>query len=138
MSNVVNIYITGALTGMIVLPVLTFLPEHFLGRKLVLASRELLGPIWLQILMICLSLSFYKYWMHRLQHSVPFLWELHSYHHRVTDLQATNTLVSHPIDFALRNVPVWSCAWDYWLQPVGARYRDLCHVRSRTVFSLWW
>jgi sterol desaturase/sphingolipid hydroxylase (fatty acid hydroxylase superfamily) len=104
MSNVVNIYVTGALTGMIVLPVLTFLPEHFLGRKLVLASRELLGPIWLQVLMICLSLSFYKYWMHRLQHSVPFLWELHSYHHRVTDLQATNTLVSHPIDFALRNV----------------------------------
>jgi len=42
--------------------------------------------------------------MHGLQHSVPFLWELHSYHHRVTDLQATNTLVSHPIDFALRNV----------------------------------
>jgi Fatty acid hydroxylase superfamily len=42
--------------------------------------------------------------MHRLQHSVSFLWKLHSYHHRVTDLQATNTLVSHPIDFALRNV----------------------------------
>jgi hypothetical protein len=51
-----------------------------------------------------LSASFYRYWMHRLQHTVPFLWELHSYHHRVTDLQATNTFVSHPIDFALRNV----------------------------------
>jgi hypothetical protein len=51
-----------------------------------------------------LSGSFYQYWMHRLQHAIPFLWELHSYHHRVTDLQATNTLVSHPIDFALRNV----------------------------------
>ena len=104
MSNAVNIYVTGALTGMIVLPVLAFFPEHFLGRKLVLTSRELLGPVWLQVLIICLSISFYKYWMHRLQHSVPFLWELHSYHHRVTDLQATNTLVSHPIDFALRNV----------------------------------
>ena len=38
---------------------------------------------------------------------VPFLWELHSYHHRVTDLQATNTLVSHPIDYALRNVVIF-------------------------------
>ena len=83
MSNAVNIYVTGALTGMIVLPILAFLPEHFLGRKLVLASRELLGPVWLQVLIICLLVSFYKYWMHRLQHSVSFLWKLHSYHHRV-------------------------------------------------------
>jgi ornithine lipid hydroxylase len=104
MSNAVNIYVTGALTGLIVLPVLTFFPEHFFGRKLVLASRDALGPVWLQVLIICLAVSLYKYWMHRLQHSVQFLWKLHAYHHRVTDLQATNTLVSHPIDFALRNV----------------------------------
>jgi ornithine lipid hydroxylase len=104
MSNVVNIYVTGALTGMIVLPILAFFPEHFLGRKVVLASRELLGPVWWQVIIILLSTSFYRYWMHRLQHTVPFLWKLHSYHHRVTDLQATNVFVSHPIDFALRNV----------------------------------
>jgi sterol desaturase/sphingolipid hydroxylase (fatty acid hydroxylase superfamily) len=104
MSNAVNIYVTGAITGMILLPILAFFPEYFFGRKLVLASRDLLGPVWLQVLMISLLISFYKYWMHRWQHSVSFLWKLHSYHHRVTDLQATNTLVSHPIDFALRNV----------------------------------
>jgi sterol desaturase/sphingolipid hydroxylase (fatty acid hydroxylase superfamily) len=45
--------------------------------------------------------------MHRAQHSVPFLWALHSYHHRVTDLRASNTYVSHPIDFALRNVIIF-------------------------------
>ena len=104
MSNVVNIYVTGAVMGMIMLPILAFFPEYFLGRKLVFASRDLLGPVWFQVLIIFLSGSFYQYWMHRLQHTIPFLWELHSYHHRVTDLQATNTLVSHPIDFALRNV----------------------------------
>jgi sterol desaturase/sphingolipid hydroxylase (fatty acid hydroxylase superfamily) len=107
MSNLVNIYATGAMTGMIVLPVLVFFPEHFLGRKLVLASPEQLGPIWLQLPLIWLSVSLFRYWMHRLQHTVPFLWELHSYHHRVTDLQATNALVSHPIDFALRNVVIF-------------------------------
>src|SRR5260370_42613255 len=106
-SNVVNLYVTGALTGMIVLPVLAFFPEHFLGRKLVLASPAQLGPVWLQVLVIILSVSFFRYWMHRLQHSVPFLWELHSYHHRVTDIQASNTYVSHPIDFALRNVVIF-------------------------------
>ena len=102
-SNVVNLYVTGAVTGMIVLPVLVFFPEHFLGRKLILTSPEQLGPVWLQVLAIILSVSLFRYWMHRLQHSVPFLWELHSYHHRVTDIQASNTYVSHPIDFALRN-----------------------------------
>ncbi len=102
-SNVVNLYVTGAVTGMIVLPVLAFFPEHFLGRKLILTSPEQLGPVWLQVLVIILSVSLFRYWMHRLQHSVPFLWELHSYHHRVTDIQASNTYVSHPIDFALRN-----------------------------------
>jgi ornithine lipid hydroxylase len=106
-SNVVNLYVTGAVTGMIVLPVLAFFPEYFFGRKLVFASPAQLGPVWLQVLVIILSVSFFRYWMHRLQHSVPFLWELHSYHHRVTDIQASNTYVSHPIDFALRNVVIF-------------------------------
>src|SRR5215510_15248493 len=106
-SNVVNLYVTGAVTGMIVLPVLVFFPQHFLGRKLVLASPEQLGPVWLQVIVILLSVSFIRYWIHRLQHSVPFLWKLHAYHHRVTDLQGSNTFVSHPIDFALRNTLVF-------------------------------
>jgi sterol desaturase/sphingolipid hydroxylase (fatty acid hydroxylase superfamily) len=106
-SNVVNLYVTGTVTGMIVLPALAFLPQYFLGRKLVLASPEQLGPAWLQVAVIILSVSLFRYWMHRAQHSVPFLWKLHSYHHRVTDLQATNTYVSHPLDFALRNVVIF-------------------------------
>jgi sterol desaturase/sphingolipid hydroxylase (fatty acid hydroxylase superfamily) len=106
-SNLVNLYVTGAVTGMIVLPVLAVFPEHFLGRKLVLASPAQLGPVWLQVLVIILVVSFSRYWVHRLQHSIPFLWEFHSYHHRVTDIQASNTYVSHPIDFALRNVLVF-------------------------------
>jgi ornithine lipid hydroxylase len=106
-SNVVNLYVTGAVTGMIVLPILAFFPEHFLGRKLVLASPEQLGPVWLQILVIVLAVSFFRYWMHRLQHSVAFLWKFHAYHHRVTDIQASNTYVSHPVDFELRNVVIF-------------------------------
>jgi len=106
-ANIVNLYVTGAVTGMIVLPVLVFFPEHFLGRKLVLASPQQLGPVWFQVIVILLSVSFIRYWIHRLQHSVPFLWKLHAYHHRVTDLQGSNTFVSHPIDFALRNTLVF-------------------------------
>jgi ornithine lipid hydroxylase len=106
-ANVVNLYVTGPVTAMLVLPVLVFFPEHFLGRKLVFASPEQLGPFWLQIAVILVSVSLFRYWMHRLQHTNEFLWELHSYHHRVTDLKATNGEVSNPVDFALRNVVVF-------------------------------
>jgi sterol desaturase/sphingolipid hydroxylase (fatty acid hydroxylase superfamily) len=106
-ANVVNLYVTGAVVGMVVVPMLVFFPEHFLGRKLVFASPEQLGPFWLQIIVILLSVSFFRYWMHRMQHTNAFLWELHSYHHRVTDLKASNAEVSNPIDFALRNVVIF-------------------------------
>jgi sterol desaturase/sphingolipid hydroxylase (fatty acid hydroxylase superfamily) len=106
-ANVVNRYVTSAVVGMIVLPILLFFPEHFLGRKVFLASPAQLGPFWFQVAVILLSVSFFRYWIHRVQHSVDFLWELHSYHHRVTDLTALNTDVSHPIDFALRNVVIF-------------------------------
>jgi len=106
-ANIVNLYVTGAVAGMVVLPVLLFVPQHFLGRKFVFASPEQLGPFWLQILVILLSVSFFRYWMHRWQHTNEFLWELHSYHHRVTDLKASNAEVSNPVDFFLRNVLVF-------------------------------
>jgi sterol desaturase/sphingolipid hydroxylase (fatty acid hydroxylase superfamily) len=106
-ANIVTIYLVYPVTAMIVLPLLAFIPEHFLGRKLVFASPDQLGPFWLQIVVIVLSVSFFRYWMHRLQHTNSFLWELHSYHHRTTDLKALNGGVSNPVDFALRNVIIF-------------------------------
>ena len=106
-SSLVNLYVTGAVATMVFLPILVFFPQVFWGRKLIFASPEQLGPIWLQVLVFLLLVSQFRYWMHRFQHKNEFLWELHSYHHRVTDLKASNLLVSHPIDFALRNVLVY-------------------------------
>jgi sterol desaturase/sphingolipid hydroxylase (fatty acid hydroxylase superfamily) len=106
-SNAVNLYLTGAVAAMLVVPALLFATQHIFGRKFVFASPEQLGPLWLQVVVILLSVSFFRYWMHRWQHNNEFLWSLHSYHHRVTDLTATNTEVSNPIDFALRNILVF-------------------------------
>jgi sterol desaturase/sphingolipid hydroxylase (fatty acid hydroxylase superfamily) len=106
-ANVVNLYVTGAVAVAVVLPVLAFIPQHFLGREHLVASPEQLGPFWLQLPLMMLGVSLFRYWMHRWQHSNAFLWELHSYHHRVTDLQAINGEVSNPIDFALRNIIVF-------------------------------
>ena len=106
-ANVVNIWITGAVVAAVLAPILLLLPEHAWGRKFVIASPGQLGPLWVQIGTILLVVSLFRYWMHRIQHTVPFLWELHSYHHRVTDLKATNGEVSNPVDFALRNVIIF-------------------------------
>lgn len=106
-STLVNTLVTGTVTGIILYPVLAWIPEHFLGRRLVFAAPGQLGPFWLQLATILLAVSFFRYWMHRFQHKNEFLWKLHSYHHSVTDLQARNTFVSHPVDFALRNVLVF-------------------------------
>ena len=106
-ANVVNKYVTGALTAVLLLPLLQYIPAHILGRKAFIASPDQLGPFWFQVLVILLAVSLFRYWMHRFQHSNEFLWSLHSYHHRVTDLRALNTDVSNPVDFALRNVVVF-------------------------------
>jgi sterol desaturase/sphingolipid hydroxylase (fatty acid hydroxylase superfamily) len=106
-ANIVNLYITGAVVAFLLLPLLQFIPEHFLGRKSLVATPDALGPIWVQIPVLLLSVSLFRYWMHRWQHNNEFLWKLHSYHHRVTDLRATNGEVSNPLDFALRNVIVF-------------------------------
>ena len=106
-ATIVNKYVTGFVTAALVVPILVYVPQHFLGRKYFLASPDQLGPFWLQVLLIVFSVSFFRYWMHRWQHSNEFLWSLHSYHHRVSDLQALNTDVSNPLDYALRNVVVF-------------------------------
>jgi sterol desaturase/sphingolipid hydroxylase (fatty acid hydroxylase superfamily) len=103
-STLVNLWGTGVVMPMIFTPAVLFFPEIFFGRTLFFGAPEQLGPFWLQLILVILFYSLMKYWIHRIQHRVSFLWELHSYHHSVTDLKASNVFVSHPIDFALRNV----------------------------------
>lgn len=106
-ANVVNIYLNGLVTAFLLLPILLFATEHGLGRKTLMASPAELGPLWLQVPLIMIIVSLFRYWMHRWQHTNPFLWELHSYHHRVTDLKASNGEVSNPVDFSLRNIMIF-------------------------------
>jgi sterol desaturase/sphingolipid hydroxylase (fatty acid hydroxylase superfamily) len=103
-STAVNVLFTGTVATSLFVPIVVFLPELVLGRSLFFATSEQLGPLWLQFILALLLYEPIKYCIHRTQHIVPFLWELHSYHHSVTDLRASNTFVSHPIDYSLRNV----------------------------------
>jgi len=104
LAYIVNLYVAVSVVAFALVPLLHFIPEHLLGRRYVMASPQALGPIWLQIAVLIVSVSLIRYWIHRWQHSNAFLWKLHSYHHRVTDLKAMNAEFSHPVDFVLRNV----------------------------------
>lgn len=37
-----------------------------------------------------LAYDFFYYWLHRLQHTVPILWRLHSVHHSIEELNSVN------------------------------------------------
>src|SRR5436190_10559473 len=112
-STVVNVFFTGAVTVFLVLPVFSSFMRHVIGRNAFFEAGQL-GPVWLQTLTVILLISFLRYWIHRLQHSNDFLWSLHAYHHRVTDIRAMNDFTSNPVDFALRNVLAYLL-----LSPVG-------------------
>lgn len=99
-----NLWGTIPVSSAVFFPVILYLPELFFGRSLFFASFVQLGPFWLQLVVIILAYSLLKYFIHWMQHSIPLLWVMHSYHHSVTDLQASNTYMTHPIDFAMRNV----------------------------------
>jgi len=103
-STAVNVLVTGTVMRMVFVPAVVFLPELLFGRSVFFSSSAQLGPLWLQLILATLLYEFLRYGIHRVQHIVPFLWELHAYHHSVTDLKASNTFVSHPLDFALRNI----------------------------------
>jgi ornithine lipid hydroxylase len=103
-STAVETFIAGAILGAIVLPVLHYFPNAFLGRRFIFGLSNQLGPMWLQVLMVFLLISFFSYWVHRFEHTNAFMWKLHGYHHSVTNLQISNVLVSNPFEWAIRNV----------------------------------
>jgi len=103
-STMVQTFLVGGVVGAVVLPILHYFPETFLGRRFLFGLSNQLGPLWVQVLAVFLLSSFWQYWAHRIEHTSDFLWKLHGYHHSVTNVQVSNVLVSNVIDFAIRNV----------------------------------
>jgi sterol desaturase/sphingolipid hydroxylase (fatty acid hydroxylase superfamily) len=103
-STFVTLLFAWSFMSMVFFNFLVFFSEIVFGLRLPFESSGQLGPFWLQLILASLFFSLMRYCIHRLQHRVSFLWKLHSYHHTVTDLKASNTFVSHPVDWSLRNV----------------------------------
>jgi sterol desaturase/sphingolipid hydroxylase (fatty acid hydroxylase superfamily) len=104
MSTAVQAFVAATVLGAVVLPVLHYFPNTFLGRRFLFGISDQLGALWVQVLVVFLLTSLGSYAVHRYQHYNDFLWKMHSYHHSVTHLQMSNVLVSNPLDWALRNI----------------------------------
>lgn len=61
-------------------------------------------PIWLQAILLLAVGDFFRYWLHRLFHNVPWLWAFHQVHHSPKRLYWVNVGRFHPIEQALQFV----------------------------------
>ncbi|MEP2810110.1 sterol desaturase family protein [Parasphingorhabdus sp.] len=57
-------------------------------------------PGVVQVFLFILVKDFFRYWLHRAMHEVPFLWRFHAAHHSVKRLYWLNGIRSHPIEVA--------------------------------------
>ncbi len=77
------------------------------GAEVGLVDGALLGPPAAQFLVAFLLLDFTRYWVHRADHRVPWLWTFHRVHHSAEVLDATTGLRMHLVDFVqLAAIPV--------------------------------
>ena len=58
-------------------------------------------PLGIQALMVVLISDFARYWLHRLNHTIPVLWRLHAVHHSVDKMYWMNTSRFHPLEKAM-------------------------------------
>ena len=92
-----NAGVVAKMTSVVLLTGLVWIAENYFGYLHVV-------PVWIQVFCVIGLVEFLRYWVHRWQHSVPFLWKWHAVHHTVPLTYGINGLYSHPIDFLLRNV----------------------------------
>lgn len=55
-----------------------------INNLLIVKFHEL--PFWAYILIMFVFSDFFSYWVHRLLHKIPFLWEYHKVHHSVAEM----------------------------------------------------
>ena len=72
-----------------------------------LVPMDWLSLPWAQFLVAFVLLDFTRYWVHRADHRIPWLWTFHRVHHSSERLDATAGLRMHLVDFVqLSAIPI--------------------------------
>lgn len=59
------------------------------------------APFALKVALAFFAIEFFSYWFHRAAHRIPLLWQFHSTHHVITQLNGLKALRTHPVDNVL-------------------------------------
>ncbi|MBK9247824.1 MAG: GH3 auxin-responsive promoter family protein [Ignavibacteria bacterium] len=59
-------------------------------------------PLFVQAILVTFGSDLLRYWLHRLSHTIPFLWRFHAVHHSVEKLYWMNTSRFHPVEKAMQ------------------------------------
>jgi sterol desaturase/sphingolipid hydroxylase (fatty acid hydroxylase superfamily) len=79
----------------VLLLVLHFIPDHITRFAGIWPQH---WPILAQALLMMFISDLFRYWVHRLSHTVQFLWRFHAVHHSLDKLYWLNTTRIHPIE----------------------------------------
>jgi sterol desaturase/sphingolipid hydroxylase (fatty acid hydroxylase superfamily) len=72
------------------------------GNRIGLGWWPSQAPLLLQALLVTLLSDLLRYWLHRWNHTLPFLWRFHAVHHSVEKLYWLNTSRFHPFEKLLQ------------------------------------
>ena len=79
-AGLVSLLLPGLLGPLVMLPVSAAIVGAAGGGGFIRLPMEG-GWYFVSLIAFVLIVDFYGYWQHRLEHSVPFLWAMHSFHH---------------------------------------------------------
>jgi sterol desaturase/sphingolipid hydroxylase (fatty acid hydroxylase superfamily) len=97
-------YQGGIYTLFVYIPIFTALQKQLPIFDLGLLKS--LPSAW-AFLVFWLIADFIGYWVHRMQHTVPFFWAFHSIHHGPKQITFATSSRNHPIDQLMANVIVF-------------------------------
>lgn len=104
-----GLYLFGVtqLTAYLISLVAPVLREGFTGAFTFWPSH---APFLLRVLLAFLCIELCAYWVHRAAHRSKLLWQFHSTHHFVTELNGLKSVRTHPVDnlvfYVARTVPL--------------------------------
>lgn len=86
------------------------------------APVEAAGGPWVVLAVGLVAIDFVVYWMHRIQHAVPFLWRFHAVHHADTEMDVSTALLHHPLAYLamaiVAGLVLYAAGMPAWVFPV--------------------
>ena len=97
------------------------------GNRFALLNRAWLPPA-ARIVLAILALDFVRYGVHRMEHSVEFLWRIHQVHHSDPDCDLSTGLRAHPVEFLLQQAVYFAAIAILAAPPVAVLAAELASL----------